>query len=106
MLFAHVIFSLICRHHFFSPFQLLLLFMAAANFMNLKVVSVNVKGICNPSKRKAMSLFRRHTNADVIFFRRLNDNDDGKFWRSHWGDQFYLSHAFSHMSGVAILLLI
>ena len=78
--------------------------MANTTFINLKVISLNVKGIRNVSKRKAIFLFCRRSNADLIFLQETHScDDDRKFWRSQWGDQIYLSHASNHSAGVAIL---
>lgn len=78
--------------------------MAANNFINLKILSLNVNGIRNIVKRKAIFLFCRRSNADICFLQETHScEDDRKFWKSQWGDQLYLSHASNNSAGVAIL---
>lgn len=78
--------------------------MAANNFINLKILSLNVNGIRNIAKRKAIFLFCRRSNADIFFLRETHScKDDRKFWKSQRGDQLYLSHASNDSAGVAIL---
>lgn len=78
--------------------------MATNNFINLKVLSLNVNGIRNITKRKAIFLFCRRSNANLIFLQETHScDDDRKFWKSQWGDLIYLSHASNNSAGVAIL---
>lgn len=78
--------------------------MVTTSFVNLKVISLNVNGLCNITKLKALFLFCRHSNADLILLQEVHWSvNDSKFWRSQWGDQIYLSHATNHSAGVAIL---
>ncbi len=78
--------------------------MANINFINLKLVCLNVRDIQNITKRKAAFLFCRRTNADLIFLQETHSSeDDAKFWRSQWGDQIFPSHASNLSAGAAIL---
>ena len=78
--------------------------MATNNFINLKVLSLNVNGIHNFTKRNAIFLFCRRSNANLIFLQETHScEDDRKFWKSQWGDHIYLSHASTNSAGVALL---
>lgn len=80
------------------------LVMATNNFINLKMLSLNVNGLRNITKRKAIFLFCRRSNANLIFLQETHSSeDDHKFWKSQWGDHIYLSHASNNSAGVAIL---
>jgi len=74
-------------------------------FSCLKVVSLNVRGLRDCTKRKSMFIFVRRTNANLIFLQETHSCDsDVKWWRSQWGDQILFCHGSHHSAGVAILL--
>lgn len=78
--------------------------MVTTSFVNLKVISLNVNGLRNITKRKALYLLCKHSNADPNLLQEVHSSvNDSKFWRSQWGDQIYLSHATNHSAGAAIL---
>lgn len=73
-------------------------------FNSLKIVSLNVRGLRNNIKRKALFLFLRKTNPNIILLQEMHSCDsDNKFWKSQWGDQAYFCHATHHSAGVALL---
>lgn len=72
-------------------------------FDDLKIISLNVRGIRDIIKRKAILLFIRQKNADIIFLQETHFiEEDVKFWKAQWGDQCYLSNGTNQSAGVAI----
>lgn len=75
------------------------------HFSSLKVISLNVRGIRDSTKRKSIFIFCRRKNADLILLQETHSNEnDVKFWKAQWGDQCYFCHASQQSAGVAILL--
>ena len=73
-------------------------------FSSLKIVSLNVRGLRDNTKRKAMFLFIRKTDANIILLQETHSSDtDSTFWKSQWGDQAYFSHASHRSAGVSFL---
>lgn len=74
-------------------------------FSSLKIISLNVNGIRDITKRKSLFMFCRRKNADLIFLQETHSvESDVKFWKVQWGDQFYFCHSSQQSAGVAILL--
>ena len=79
--------------------------MQCFSFKALNLCSINVRGLRDNTKRKAIFLFGRSCNTDLIFLQETHSGiDDEKFWKSQWGDAIYFSHGSNHSAGVAILL--
>lgn len=78
--------------------------MADLLFSSLKIISLNVRGICDSTKRKSIFIFCRRKNADLVLLQETHSSDkDVKFWKAQW-DQCYFCHASQQSAGVAILL--
>ena len=78
--------------------------MSNFTFNSLKIISLNVRGLRNNIKRKAVFLYTRKTNANIIFLQETHScENDNKFWKAQWGDQAHFCHASNHSAGVAIL---
>lgn len=74
-------------------------------FEALNLCSMNVRGLRDSVKRKAVFLFCRSHNTDIIFLQETHSNiDDEKFWKSQWGDTIFFSHGSNSSAGVAVLL--
>lgn len=85
--------------------SLFVLFMAMQNleFNCLNIVSLNVRGLRDLTKRKALFLFCKRTDADLIFLQETHSCDsDCKFWKSQWGNSIYLDHGSNHSAGLMI----
>lgn len=79
--------------------------MQCFSFKALDLCSMNVRGLRDNVKRKAVFLFNRSCNTDIIFLQETHSGiDDEKFWKSQWGDAIYFSHGSNYSAGVAILL--
>lgn len=75
------------------------------SFNSLNVISLNVRGIRDITKRKAIFLFCRRTEADLILLQETHScESDTKFWRTQWGNTAYFSHGSNHSAGVLIFL--
>lgn len=71
---------------------------------SLKINSLNVRGIRDNSKRKAVFIFCRQQESEVIFIQETHSvSNDVKFWKAQWGDYSLFSHATTQSAGVAIL---
>lgn len=74
-------------------------------FGSLSVLSLNVKGLRDLVKRKAIFLFCKRSNADLIFLQETHSEDaDLKFWKAQWGNTIFASHGSSHSAGVMTLI--
>ncbi|MGL4247923.1 MAG: hypothetical protein ACRCR5_03935, partial [Lactococcus garvieae] len=65
-------------------------------------MSLNIRGIQNKVKRKAMFLFCKNNGSHCFFFFTRNALCH-TFWFSQWGDKMMFSHGSSHFTGTAIL---
>ena len=71
---------------------------------SLRLLSLNVKGISNFRKRRAVFTRCRKQKADVIFLQETHSTEEReKQWIKEWGSQIYFSHGSSNSRGVAIL---
>lgn len=72
--------------------------------MSLSIISLNVRGLRNNVKRKAVFLFCKQFSTDFCFIQESHSiEQDGSFWRSQWGDDLWLSHGTERAAGVCIL---
>lgn len=67
-------------------------------------MSVNVRGLKDNIKRKALFLYAKSHKASFCFFQECHSTkEDTNFWRAQWGNELWLAHGSSHSAGVAIL---
>ena len=72
---------------------------------SLRLLSLNVEGISNFRKRRAVFTWSRKQKADVIFRQETHSTEEReKQWIKEWGSPIYFSHESSDSRGVAILL--
>lgn len=70
----------------------------------LSLISLNVKGIRDIVKRKAIFLFCKEMKADFIFLQESHSSvEDVLFWKNQWGDDLWLAHGNNHSAGVSTL---
>lgn len=70
----------------------------------MKLLSLNARGLRNIVKRKAIFIFCKDYNADIIFIQETHScKEDEKLWKSQWGEDIWLTHGSNHSAGVAIL---
>uniref|UniRef100_A0A3P9KL10 exodeoxyribonuclease III n=1 Tax=Oryzias latipes TaxID=8090 RepID=A0A3P9KL10_ORYLA len=75
--------------------------------MVLSLLSLNVRGFKNVTKRKAIFLYcKAQVNVNCFFFQETHSSEeDFDFWKSQWGSgNIYLSHGSPRSAGVAIFL--
>ena len=73
--------------------------------MSFSFLSLNVRGLKNSVKRKAIFLFCKEERANCIFFEETHSElTDERFWKTQWGDEIFFAHGTCHSAGVAILL--
>lgn len=72
--------------------------------MSVQFISLNVRGLKNIVKRKAIFLFCKELKANIILLQETHTNeDDEKFWKQQWGDNIIFSHGSNHSAGVMVL---
>lgn len=75
--------------------------------MSGSFVSINVRGLKNIVKRKAIFLFCKEQQANCFLFFFLQETHSGiadeKVWKQQWGDDVLFSHGTSHSAGVMVL---
>ncbi len=70
----------------------------------LSFLSLNVRGLRNNVKRKAIFLFCEEQKANCIFLQETHSVEaDTQFWKLQWGDPIFFSHGTSHSAGAMIL---
>lgn len=74
-------------------------------FKRFNVLSLNVRGIRDLTKRKALFLFCKRSDADLILLQETHSCDsDTRFWKAQWGNIVHFSHGSNHSAGVSILV--
>ena len=76
----------------------------AAKSVQFRIISVNVRGVSNEVKRKA--IFEQHRcNADILVMQETHSTTDcEKIWESEWGGKALFSHGSSAARGVAVFM--
>lgn len=70
----------------------------------LSFISLNVRGLNNITKRKAIFWFCKDQKSQCIFLQETDSvMDNEKFWKIQWGDYIYFAHGTSQSAGVMIL---
>ena len=72
---------------------------------NLKVISLNVRGIRNQNKRRAIFCYLKQQKATIFCLQETySQPDDEKIWSAEWGGKILFCHGTVHSKGVCILL--
>lgn len=78
--------------------------MAINNQLNLKLISVNVRGIHSYAKRMCIFQWLKKMQVDIIFLQETySTHDIEKYWRNQWDGKIFQAHGTNHSKGVAIL---
>jgi len=76
--------------------------------VDFKLVSLNVRGIRSPAKRKALFYWLNERKYYIIFLQETtytySTQDVESIWKTQWQGKLYFSHGFNHSRGVAILV--
>ena len=72
--------------------------------MSIKICSINIRGLREKIKRKAVFDFYRD-RCDVLCIQETHSTEEDEiFWRNEWGGEVYYSHGTSAARGVAVLI--
>ena len=73
--------------------------------MNLKCISLNVRGINKSIKRRNLFCWLHNGKYDVIFLQETYSDDKiENIWRAEWGGDVFYSHGSKHSRGVMLLI--
>ena len=73
--------------------------------IDLKLISINVRGLNNVKKRKMVFQYLEKANCDIAFLQETySSSEEVNRWTQEWGGTGYFVHGSKHSSGVAILL--
>ena len=68
--------------------------------VDLKLVSLNVRGIRSPAKRKALFCWLNERKYDIIFLQETYSTQDVEsIWKTQWQGKLYFSDGFNHSRG-------
>ena len=72
---------------------------------DFKLLSLNVRGLSNFKKRRAVFTWCRKQKASIIFLQETHSTKDKeKQWKAEWGAPIEFAHGSSNARGAAILL--
>lgn len=69
--------------------------------VNLKLISLNVRGISNFNKRRTIYTWCRKQKADFIFLQEMHSKKETEV---QWGTEMLFSHGSPNSCGTAILI--
>jgi exonuclease III len=71
--------------------------------MPYNFITINVRGLRNPKKRKSTFTWLKRYNCHFAFLQEVycNDNDISN-WEKEWGGTLYANHGTHHSRGVLI----
>ena len=71
----------------------------------LKLLSLNVRGLRNVNKRRAIFSYLKAQKAAILCLHETYSSaEDEKVWSAEWGGKIFFSHGSIHSKGVCILL--
>ena len=71
----------------------------------LKLISLNVRGLRNGNKRRAIFSYLKMQKATIFCLQETySSSEDEKVWSAEWGGKFLFSHGSSHSRSICILL--
>ena len=71
----------------------------------LKLLSLNVRGLRNGNKRRAIfSYLKKSKSYNLCLQETYSSPEDEKLWSTEWGAIIIYSHGTTHSKGVCILL--
>ena len=94
--------KIICMRIIFFFF---LLIPFVKEFLDFKLLSLNVRRIRSPTKRKALSTWLNERRYDIIFLQETYSTVDVEdIWRTQWRGKLFFAHGSNHSCGVIILV--
>ena len=71
----------------------------------LKLISLNVRGLRNGNKRRAIFSYLKMQKATLFCLQETySSSEDEKVWSAEWGGKILFLHGSSHSRGICILL--
>ena len=71
---------------------------------NLRVISLNVRGLKNAFKRRKVFRYAKRFKADIVFLQETHCTSNMEnLWQSEWGNKCLFSNGVSNSCGVAML---
>ena len=71
----------------------------------LKLLSLNVRGLHNVNKRRAIFSYLKSQRAMIFCLQETYSSiEDEKVWAAEWGGKIFFSQGSSHSRGVCVLL--
>ena len=102
-------FSLQFRHinrYWIGLFNRQLVSMVTGANKNCKIVSLNVRGIRDPTKRRGIFSYLKDQKVSFYFLQATySESSDENVWRKEWGGEVFFSHGSTHSRGVCILVV-
>ena len=75
------------------------------NKISTRVMSLNIRGINDYKKRRAVFCWVRKQKADIILLQETFSSKDNEIlWRNEWGGKVFYSHGTKHSRGLAVLI--
>ena len=70
-----------------------------------KVISLNVRGIRDQTKRRSIFTYLKDQKASIYFLQETYPElNDETIWQNEWGGEMYFSHGSRHSKGTCILI--
>ena len=74
-------------------------------FINFELLSLNVRGIRSPTKRKAIFTWLNERKYAIIFLQETYSTVDVEdIWKTQWQGKLHFAHGSNHSCGVMILV--
>ena len=71
----------------------------------MRILSLNVRGLRNAGKRKAIFSYLKNQKASIVCLQEtFSKKDDEKTWTSEWGGKIIFSHGKEHARGVCVTI--
>ena len=75
------------------------------NSVKLDILSLNVRGIRDQSKRRSIFSFVKDQKAHIYYLQEtFSEPNDETIWKKEWGGAMFFSHGTNHSKGVCILV--
>ena len=86
-------------------FLIICFFAFEKSCVDFKLLSLNVRGIRSPTKRKALFGWLGERKYDIVYLQETYSTIDiESVWRTQWQGKLYFSHGSNHSCGVMILV--
>ena len=73
--------------------------------VNLNILSLNVRGIREQTKRRSIFSYLKDQKANIYFLQQTySEPADESLWKNEWGGELFFSYGTNHSTGVCILI--